>query len=161
LPNPWRSETKNLKAQSLLEQRDPALAAHFKAMADDAYGTIAKLMDAEAARRVVGSIPYTEKEHALNVFRGENQTARAEFTKRDPELAKFYEREARDVEIPIFGKNRNMTIEGRLVKDPSTAATVQVARRIHEQWNAEDVATAKQQRSEAEAALKRLESQAA
>jgi len=35
--------------------------------------------------------------------------------KRDPELAKFYQAKAKPVEIPLFGKNRNLTIAGRLV----------------------------------------------
>src|SRR5262245_24121370 len=43
LDNPWR--TKDLKAQSLLAQRDPSLAAHYRAMALDPYGTIARMQD--------------------------------------------------------------------------------------------------------------------
>src|SRR5438477_7468957 len=48
LPNPW--VTKDLKAQTILKQRDPALAEHYEATAKDVYGTLAKLQDAEAAR---------------------------------------------------------------------------------------------------------------
>src|SRR5262245_34909300 len=64
LPNPWL--TKNLKGQSILEKRDPDLAAHFKAMAADDYGTLAKLQDAETARIAMEEIPYGESEHAVN-----------------------------------------------------------------------------------------------
>ncbi len=72
-------------------------------------------------------------------------------------LRKFYEREAKPVEIPIFGKNRNLTVEGRLAKNPVLCATVKVAHRIHEQWRAEDKLAAKEQRAQAEATLKRLD----
>jgi hypothetical protein len=83
------------------------------------------------------------------------------FAKRDPDLAKFYEQEAQSVEIPIFGKNKNKTVAGRLAKDPSTAALVNVAARIHEQWREEDQLAAEQARAAAEATLKRLQASAA
>lgn len=79
------------------------------------------------------------------------------FGKRDPDLAKFYEREAEPVEIPIFGKNKNTTIADRLAKDPSTARLVRLAGRIHENWASEHKLAAQQQRVAAEATLKRLE----
>ena len=157
LPNPFDKNAPDLKAQTILTQRDPALAAHFKAMAKDAYGTIAKMQDDEAQRKSLLAIPYGESEHAVNPFLGTNETAKTDFVKRDPDLAKFYFEEAKPVEIPIFGKNRNLTIEGRLAKDPSTTAVLKVAQRIHEQWNAEDKAALTQQRAEAEAALRRIE----
>jgi hypothetical protein len=126
------------------------------------YATINKLRQAEAQRQAIMEIPYGEKEHQLNPFRGDNKTAHAQFTKRDPELAAFYEREAKDVEVPIFGRAaKNMTIEAKLLKDPATAALVRVAEQIARQWNAEDVATAKEQRAAAELALKKLEGAAA
>ena len=53
------------------------------------------------------------------------ETAKNVFTKRDPDLATFYEQEAQPVAIPIFGQNRNLTVTGQL--DPSTAALVRVA----------------------------------
>ena len=81
--------------------------------------------------------------------------------KRDPLLAEFYQQEAKDVEIPIFGKNKNMTVAGKLAKDPSTAALVQLAQRIHENCLAEDKLAAQQQRAAAEETLKRLEGAAA
>jgi hypothetical protein len=100
-------------------------------------------------------------EHQVNVFRGNNQTAQGQFMARAPKLAAFYKNEARDVEIPIFGKNKNMTIAGRLSKDPSIGALVQVASRVHEDWLAQDKAAAQEQRAAAEEALRKLESQAA
>ena len=63
LRNPWLS--KDLKAQTILQQRDPALAEHYKAMASDPYGTLAKYQDAEAARATMEQIPYGENEHAV------------------------------------------------------------------------------------------------
>lgn len=80
---------------------------------------------------------------------------------RDPKLAEFYQREAKDVELPLFGKNRNETVVGKLSKDAGTAALVQVAARIHEDWLAQDKAVAQEQRAAAEDALRRLEGQPA
>jgi hypothetical protein len=86
-----------------------------------------------------------------------NLTAQGDFTKRDPELARFYQEEAVPVELPIFGKNRNMTIANRLTKDPAVAGLVSLAERIHEQWQATDKATALAARAKAEEELQRLE----
>lgn len=74
-----------------------------------------------------------------------------------PELVKFYQAEARDIEIPIFGAGRNLTIEGRLAKDADTAALIKIAQKIHEDWRNEDKLAAEQQRAKAELALRKLE----
>jgi hypothetical protein len=76
--------------------------------------------------------------------------------KRDPELAKFYQAEAKPVEIPLFGKNRNLTIAGRLTKDPISNAVVTIAEKIHETWKADDKANALSQRAAADEALRKL-----
>jgi hypothetical protein len=81
--------------------------------------------------------------------------------KRDPLLAEFYQQEAKDVEIPIFGKNKNLTVFGKLAKDASVAGMVQLAERIHDQWQAADKATALAARGKAEEELRRLEASAA
>jgi hypothetical protein len=159
LPNPWK--TKDLKAQNVLQQRDPALAEHYKAMAADPYGTIAKYQDAEAARVAMEAIPYTEIEHNVNPFRTNDQSAQAHFIKSAPALVEFYQNEARDVAIPLFGKNRNITIEGRLAKDPKFFGLLKVAQQIRETWAREDRAAAQAQRAAAEDEIKRLESVAA
>jgi|SRR5262249_25774043 len=125
------------------------------------YKTVAEHNATEAKRQTLSTIEYGEAQHKLNPFLGDNETAKAEFVKRDPELAKFYEGEARPVSIPIFGRNRNQTVIGRLTKDPRMAALVQIAARIHENWLAEDRLTAQAQRKAAEETLKRLEGQAA
>jgi len=65
LPNPFAQSSLDLKAQSILAKRDPALAEHYKAMAADPYGTLAKIQDAEAARAAMEQIPYGENEHAV------------------------------------------------------------------------------------------------
>jgi hypothetical protein len=118
LPNPWK--TKNLKGQTILQQRDPELAAHFQAMAADDYGTLAKMQDEAAARAAIEQIPYGEGEHAVNPFRTNDQSAQAPFIKNAPPgLVEFCQYEAHPVEIPLFGKNRNITIEGRLAKEPA------------------------------------------
>jgi hypothetical protein len=145
----------------VLAKTDPELLELLDELEVRPYATIKKMHDAEAQREAIMSIPYGEKEHQLNPFRDDNKTAHAQFGKRDPELAKFYEREAKPVEIPLFGRNRNLTVVSQLSKDPSTYALVQVAEQIAENWRAEDVAVAQQQRAAAEQALKKLEGAAA
>ena len=76
-------------------------------------------------------------------------------------MPSFTKEEAKPVEIPIFGKNKNQTVVGRLVKDPRTSGLVQLAERIYEQWQAADRAAALKQRAAAEELLKHLEDAAA
>jgi|SRR5262249_29086483 len=147
--------------RGVLQRTDPELLQLLDELEKRPYATINKLREAEAQRQAIEAIPYGEKEHQVNPFRGDNKTAQGQFQKRSPTLARFYEAEARDVSIPIFGRQKNMTVEAHLLKDPSTAALVQIAEQIARQWNAEDVATAKEQRAAAELALKKLEGAAA
>jgi hypothetical protein len=65
--------------------------------------------------------------------------------------------EAKPVEIPLFGKNRNLSITGRLTKDPLSNAVVQIAEQIHRTWVNDDKAKAQAQREAAEDALRKLE----
>ena len=161
LPNPFAKNAPDLKGQTILTQRDPALAKHLKAMADDPYATIAKLQDEQVERESLGAIPYDEKIHKLNPFLGDNKTAQSEFVKRDPELAKFYSEEAKPVEIPLFGRNKNMTVEARLYKDSQAAAVLKIGTVIAKQWLESDRAAAAEARANAEAELEKLQQQIA
>jgi len=60
-----------------------------------------------------------------NPFLGNNEGGKVEFVRHDPEFAKFYKEESRTVEIPIFGKNRNITFEERLAKRPDNIRAAQ------------------------------------
>jgi hypothetical protein len=158
LPNPFDKSAPDLKAQTILAQRDPDLAEHYKAMAADPYGTLAKYQDAEAARATMEQIPYGENEHAINPFRTDDMKGQSAFIRNAPPgLADFYKSEAQPVEIPIFGKNRSITVEGQLAKDPASFAFLKVAQQIHENWLAADKQAAQEQREAADAAIKRLE----
>lgn len=97
----------------------------------------------------------------MNPFLDNNQTAQAEFVRRDPELAKFYRAEAEPVSIEIFGARRNLTVEGRLFKDPNAAAVLKVAREINRQWLDADKQSAIEQRATAQKELERLQAQIA
>jgi hypothetical protein len=68
---------------------------------------VARLQDEEAERRAFIAVPYDAEIHKLNPFLGDNQTAQAEFIRRDPELAKFYKAEAEPATIAVFGHHRN------------------------------------------------------
>jgi hypothetical protein len=161
LPNPFAKNAPDLKGQTILTQRDPALAKHLKAMAEDPYATIAKLQDEEAERQSLAAIPYDEKIHQLNPFLGNNATALAEFVKRDPMLAAFYREEAKPVEIPLFGAQRNLTVEGKLFRDAQAAAVLKLARVISRQWLDADKQAAIEARAQAQKELERLQQQIA
>jgi hypothetical protein len=118
------------------------------------------LQDEETERRSLSSIPYDADIHKLNPFLGKNATAQAVFARRAPDLATFYREEAKPVQIPVFGAKRNLTVEGKLYRDPETAAIVKVAQQIGRNWLDEDRAAAIEQRKLAEAALEKVQAQA-
>jgi hypothetical protein len=165
MPKPWVDPVTgqplppptDVKGKTLLRKYDPALADHYEAMERDPYGHIQQLHEREAQRAALAKIPYSSEQHETNPFRRNDKTAQAQFFKRDPDLAKFYQAEAKDVEIPLFGRLRNLTIEGRLAKDAATGALVKIAQRIHEDWREQDRIAAQEQRARAEAELKKLE----
>jgi hypothetical protein len=115
------------------------------------------LREREAQREALAKIPYSSEQHETNPFRRNDKTAQAQFVKRDPEVAKFYESEAKDVEIPLFGRGRNLTLEDKLTKDPDTFATIKVAQQIFESCREQDRIAAQEQRKQAELALAKLE----
>jgi hypothetical protein len=164
LPKPWLNPVTNqplpppktMGEKTLLRKHDPDLATHYEEMERDPYAYIQKLRDAEAKRVMLAAIPYGPAEHKNNVFRGNDQTAIAQFIKRDPELAKYYQGEAKSADIPLFGQNRNLTIEGRLARDPDTWALIKIAQGIHQQWREQDRMAAEEQRKAAELALEKL-----
>jgi hypothetical protein len=51
-----------------------------------------------------------------------------EFIKRDSELAPFYKQKAEPVSLPLFGPNRNLTVEDRLYRDPHVASVLKISR---------------------------------
>jgi len=168
LPTVWRDPVtqeplpppRDIKSKSLLAKVDPDLLAHFEAMEADAYGHVQKLREEEAQRQVIEAIVYGPDQHnpIVNPFLGSNETAIGSFTKNaPPELTTFFRYEAQPVALPLFGAERNMTIEGQLSKDPYVSALIELGRVIHRQWNAEDLETAKQQRAAADEQLRRLQ----
>jgi chitobiase/beta-hexosaminidase-like protein len=82
----------------------------------------------EVKRESLGAIPYGPDEHKLNPYIGGNLQAINEFIKRDSELAAFYKQEAEPVSLPLIGPNRNLTVEGRLYRDPHTASVLKISR---------------------------------
>ena len=73
-------------------------------------------------------IRYGPDEHMLNPYIGDNLQAINEFIKRDSELAAFYKQETKPVSLPLFGPNRNLTVEGRLYRDPHAASVLKISR---------------------------------
>jgi isopentenyldiphosphate isomerase len=168
LPKPWTNPITNEPLpppegpdeRAALERLDPELLRWFDEMKESPYKTVAAYRAAEAERQALGVIQYREAEHKLNPYLGKSETAKAHLAKRDPALAKFYERESNPVLLPLFGKNKDLTVSGKLVKDPFMSAIVKIAEQVHERWRTEDHQSAIAQRTAAEQALKRLESAA-
>jgi hypothetical protein len=73
------------------------------------YKTVVTHREAEAQRAALDAITYGEKEHTANPFCGDNMAQQAALTKRDPQLAAFYRAESVPVDLPLFGKSRNLT----------------------------------------------------
>ena len=95
----------------------------------DHSGAGAHLVVQEVVKREsLGAIPYGPDEHKLNPNIGGNLQAINEFIKRDFELAAFYKQEAEPVSLPPFGPNRNLTVEGRLYRDPHAASVLKISR---------------------------------
>jgi hypothetical protein len=165
LPKPWTNPItgqplpppKGMDERSVLAKADPDLLDWYDRMEKTPYKTMADHLAAEAARTALTAIDYGEHHHKINPFLGTNETAKNLAMKGDPELAKFYQTEAKPVEIPLFGKNQNQTIAGRLTKDPVSNAVVAVAEKIHEAWRNDDKQAAIAQRKAAEEALQKLE----
>jgi hypothetical protein len=165
LPKPWLDPITNAPLpppkgpdeRGILQRTDPDLLDWYDKLEKAPYKAVADHLEQEAFRKGLAGIPYGQQDHDRNPFRGKDETSKNLLAKRDPELAKFYQAEAKPVEIPLFGKNRNLSIAGRLTKDPVSNAVVTIAEKIYQNWMADDKATAQAQRAAAEATLRKLE----
>jgi len=140
--------------EAVLEQRDPALLAHYKAMAKAPYATVAKYLDEEADRQLISQIVYGTEEHKGNVFaNGGSLDEQAAFFRRNAVLADRYQEEALDVSVPIVGPNKNLSIVGALSKDPELAAIIKAAEQNVQNWRQADRAAAEEQAKAAQQKL--------
>ena len=64
----------------------------------------------------------------FNPYIGGNLQAINQFIKRAFELAAFYKQETKPVSLPLFGPNRNLTVEDRLYRDPHVASVLKISR---------------------------------
>jgi len=164
LPQVWRNPLNNeplpppkgVGERSLLQKLDPELLQMFDALEKEPYQTVHRLREAEASRQAMAKIEYSEITHQANPFRRGDQTEMARLVKHDPLLASFCQQEAKDVELNLFGAQRDLTARGKLLRDPAAAAIVELGEKIHEQWRMEDKAQAAEQMTAAEAKLKEL-----
>jgi hypothetical protein len=150
---------KGIAERSLLQKLDPELLRLFDELEKSPYQTVSEMREGEAKRQAMAAIKYDGNTHEANPFRRGEQTEMAALFKRDPLLASFCEQEARPVELNLFGAQRDLTVRGKLFKDPSASAIVELAEKIHEQWRMEDKAAAAEAKTAAEAQLKALAAQ--
>src|SRR5205823_5118335 len=107
LPNPWLEN--DAKGKALLGKRDPALAAHFQAMAKSPYEHLARLQDSATAVARRKAVKYNAEIHAQNPFvTGTNLSERSRLAITDPERAEVYRREAKPVQLPWELGSRNL-----------------------------------------------------
>jgi hypothetical protein len=126
LPSPFdlKDDAARLRATTVLAKHDPDLLAHFQAMRADPYKHVQSLRDAEAKRLQLEGVKYGEDEHKVNVFVNGTLDERARFTKENPaEVVEVYKAEAQPVKIPWTPGSRNLSEEGRLLREaPHIAA---------------------------------------
>jgi hypothetical protein len=147
---------KGIAERSLLQQRDPELLRLFDALEKEPYQTVAKMRENEAKRQAMAAIEYNELTHEANPFRRRDQTEMANLFKHDPTLAQFCQQEAKDVELNLFGAQRDLTARGKLLRDPAAGAIVELAEKIHETWRLQDKAAAAEAKAAAERKLVEL-----
>lgn len=172
LPKPWIDPVTGLPLtppvgpdeEAVLASRDKALLDHYREMAKHPYKHVAKLLDEESEREMVAAQVFDAEADRGNVFRGTNETEKAEFARRNPILARRYQEEARPVEIPIAGKpgvNKNLSLVGQLSKDPALGAIVKLAEQIVTDWRQADKAAAEEAARAAQAKLEEARKQLA
>jgi hypothetical protein len=147
---------KGIGERSLLQKLDPDLLRLFDALEKEPYKVVQQMRSDEAKRTAMAAIEYGEGEHAVNPFRTNDQTQMANLFKHDPLLAQFCQAEAKDVELNLFGAQRDLTARGKLLKDPAAGPIVELAEKIHEQWRMEDKAVAAEEKAVAERKLAEL-----
>jgi hypothetical protein len=147
---------KGMSERSLLQQRDPSLLRLFDALEKEPYQTVAKMREDEARREAMAKLSYDENTHLANPFCRNDETAKAELFKRDPMLAQFCQAEAKPVSLDLFGAQRDLTVRGKLTKDPAAATIVELAEKIDQQWRMEDKAAAATAKEAAERKLAEL-----
>jgi hypothetical protein len=119
LPNPFA--TGDLKGQTLLMQRDEVLGEWLKNFAESPYGAAVEWQDKEAAILKQKGMKYDSDTHAANVFaNGADETTRGRFVRNaDSATVERCKWESLPVTFPSpTTKNFNLTIQGRITKNP-------------------------------------------
>jgi hypothetical protein len=167
LPKPWNHPLtgqplgvpKTPDERAILAKADPLLLDLLDQLEERPYATAFKLREAEAKHKAMAAMPYGETEHLVNPWRTGSGLCQDEVVRHGPpELVAFYQREAADVSVPLFGQTRNITVLGKVARDdPDSYKLIESAQHIHEDWRNQDRLAAEEQRTQAELALKRLE----
>lgn len=118
LANPW-ADPVDRAGQAILLQRDPALAAHFKAMAENPYGTLARYQDEAKQRALLAALSYTANDHKTNPFRFSNLNDQSIFIASQPRyVIDVWKFEAVPVRLP-WGSDANSinrTVQGQILE---------------------------------------------
>ena len=156
LPNPWA--TTDLKDQSLLTQRDAALAEWLKKFAESPYSAACEWQDKQAAVLTQKAIKYDGDSHVANVFcNGANETEKAQFVRNaDKVTLERCKWEARPIEFPT-GKSFNLTQQGKISRNPKLNGLISAANSYEREWREGARAKARADIEAAQKHLKELE----
>jgi hypothetical protein len=161
LANPF-AEPQDRLGQTLLLQRAPALANHFKAMLQDPYGTVAALDDEKQRRDALLKLSYTAQDHEANIFRSDPMEVAEELAHfletQPPHVVSTWRWEAKSpVVLPWQHGSENRTDQGFLARSLDEKPFMGVGGQLI--WTAAKIdselvrALEKQAREEAEAAM--------
>jgi hypothetical protein len=156
LPNPFAN--KDLKGQTLLQQRDPELAKWLKAYAESPYAAASEWADRTAALLKQKTLTYDADTHAINPYvNGANETERGQFVKNaSPEVAERCKWEAAPVTFPT-AKDFNLTATSKIATVPRLSALWGAMNEQEREYVVAEKTALQQQRSAAETRLKALE----
>lgn len=146
--NPYAADPPDVQSITLLEQADPALAAHLKRTAKGTtYAYLHELKMAEAQRVRLKNIPYGAAEHAQNPFcQGvEAVVEQSKLMGEDREKAQLYQTEAVPLTLPWqAGLPRNITQRARISSaNPALGALLNQAESKVKEWTRDDLAAAR------------------
>jgi hypothetical protein len=162
LPNPFAKGAEDLKAQSLLVQRDPGLAEWLKKFAESPYAAACEWADMQGARLTQKAVKYDADAHAANVFcNGASETDKAQFVRNaDKAVLERCKWEAQPIEFPT-GKSFNLTAQSKIARNPKLNGLFNAANNYEREWREgarakarADIETAKKNLQDLEAATR-------
>ncbi len=158
--NPWT--VNDLASQSVVTTQFPELAEQLKKRAKHGgsltYAQVVEEQHAEAKAKELRDLEYGESQHGINPFRRNALGAQSEVRRRYGDgIAAFYKREATTpVELPWVGEP-NLTLMGKISKQPQLHELVKRSIGTAKEWAEETMMESEKQFAESQANRKAAE----